>query len=147
MARGNICRRGRSSWRIKIERKADKPGDKPKVFTETVKGRRQDAEKRLTELLGQIDTGRLIEPDKTTVEEHVVAWLGRSPKKGDAPPAPPTGIAPKTAERYRELAESYIYPHLGSTALQKLRPAQVDEWQELLLKSGGPVAGHCRLRR
>jgi integrase-like protein len=135
--RGNIVRRGKSSWRIKIERKGEKPGDKPKVLTETVKGRRQDAEKRLTELLGQIDTGKLIEPDKTTVEEHIVAWLGRSQKKDEAPPAPPTGISPKTAERYRELAEQYIYKHLGHIDMQKLKPLHVAEWQDLLLRSGG----------
>jgi integrase len=138
MSRGNITRRGKSSWRLKIERKSETPGGKPKVFTETVKGKRQDAEKRLTELLGQIDTGKVIEPDKTTVEEYIVEWLGRSPKKkGEAPPATPSGISPKTAERYRELAEAYIYPHVGSTVMQKLRPAQIDEWQEHLLKRGG----------
>jgi integrase len=137
MARGNITRRGRSSWRLKIERKAETPGGKPKVFTETLHGKRQDAERRLTELLGQIDAGKLIEPDKTTVEEYIVDWLGRSPAKGEPSPQPPTGISPKTAERYRELAEQYIYPHLGSTIMQKLRPAQIDEWQEYLLKGGG----------
>ena len=36
-----------------------------------------------------------------------------------------------------ELAEAYIYPHLGSIVLQKLKPAKVAEWQEFLLKCGG----------
>jgi integrase len=137
MSRGNITRRGRNSWRIKVERKGENPGDKPKQFTETVKGRRQVAEKRLTELLGQIDTGKLVEPDRTTVEEYVATWLGRSPAKGEAPPPPPTGISPKTAERYRELAEHYIYKHLGHVGVQKLKPIHVADWQELLLKNGG----------
>jgi integrase len=137
VARGNICKRGRNSWRIKIERASESPGGKPRVHTETIKGRRQDAERKLTESLGQIDTGKLIESDKTTVEEHIVAWLGRTPEKGKEPPPPPSGISPKTAERYRELAESYIFPRLGHVPLQKLRPAQVAEWQEKLLKSGG----------
>src|SRR5262249_2571953 len=44
---------------------------------------------------------------------------------------------PKTAERYRQLAEQQVIPHLGAIALQKLRPAQIQEWHSTLLKSGG----------
>ena len=40
-------------------------------------------------------------------------------------------------ERYRKLAEQQIYPHLGNVILQKLKPAQVADWQETLQKSGG----------
>ena len=79
-----------------------------------------------------------------TVAEYITGWLGPMPKAGEPTPAPPTGLTPKTAERYRELAEAYIYPHLGGVVLQKLKPAKVREWHETLLKSGGaegPAAG------
>jgi hypothetical protein len=33
-----------------------------------------------------------------------------------------TDLAPKTLERYRQLAERQIIRHLGAIALQKLRP-------------------------
>jgi hypothetical protein len=46
-------------------------------------------------------------------------------------------LSPKTLERYRQLAERQIIPHVGATALQKLRPAQIHEWHTKLLKSGG----------
>jgi integrase len=136
VARGNITRRGRASWRLKIEIASNEPG-KRRYHTETIRGRRQDAERRLTALLREEDAGVRVEPDKRTVEEYIADWLGRSSKKNEAPPPTPSGISPKTAERYRELAEAYIYPHLGATTMQKLRPVQVAEWQELLLKSGG----------
>ena len=46
-------------------------------------------------------------------------------------------MAPKTAERYRQLAEQQIYPHLGGIVLPKLKPTMVQEWHGVLLKSGG----------
>lgn len=124
MSCGNITRRGKSSWRIKIEREGDTPG-KRRYYTETVKGRRQDAQKRLTELLGQTDAGTLVERSAVTVAEHVRAWIDTAE------------IQPKTRERYRQLCEQQIVPHLGSTLLQKLRPAAIEAWHATLLEKGG----------
>ena len=61
MARGNITRRGKASWRIKLERESEIPG-KRKYHVETVRGKRADAEKRLTELLRAVDTGTAVDP-------------------------------------------------------------------------------------
>jgi len=124
MSRGNITRRGKHSWRIKLERESAIPG-KRKVHYETVRGKRQDAEKRLTELLAQNDTGILADPSKITVAEHVRAWIRTAE------------VAPKTKERYSELCELQIVPHLGSTLLQKLRPAAIVAWHKVLLEKGG----------
>jgi len=135
MSRGNITRRGKNSWRLKLEVASDVPG-KRKIHYETVKGRRQDAERRLTQLLAQADAGTLIEPSKETVQQYIESWLGRSSEKNE-PPSLPAGLSPKTAERYRQLAEQQVYPHLGSIVMQKLRPAKVAEWHDALLKSGG----------
>ena len=134
MSRGNITRRGKNSWRLKFEVASDVPG-KRKVYYETVKGRRQDAERRLTQLLAQADAGTLVEPSKVTVAEYLRAWLGCPPATGELL-EPPAGLTLKTAERYRELAEGQIIPHLGAITLQKLRPAKVAEWHTELLKSG-----------
>jgi integrase len=57
---------------------------------------------------------------------HLRAWLGG-----------PHGLAAKTVERYAQLAEQQIIPHLGGLPLQKLRPAHVADWHATLLKSGG----------
>jgi integrase len=77
----------------------------------------------------------LPEPSKVTVAEYLRSWLGVE-KEGEPPPPPPAGITPKTAERYRQLAEFQIIPHLGARLLQKLRPAHVQDWHETLLKAG-----------
>ena len=137
--RGNITRRGKRSWRIKFEVASEVPGIR-KSHYETVKGRRQDAERRLTVLLAQADAGTLPEPSNATVKEYIRSWLDGA-----------QGLSGKTLERYRELAEQYIFPHLGFIALQRLRPARIAEWHTTLLQAGGKsgrplsprTVGHC----
>jgi integrase len=127
MSRGNVTRR------------ASTAGVSSSMWASmsAASGKRQDAEKELTRLPGQTDAGTLVEPSKVTVAEYMKGWLGPMPKAGEQAPEPPIGLTPKTAGRYRELAELYIYPHLGSIVLQKLKPAKVREWHETLLRSGG----------
>ena len=134
--RGNITRRGKNSWRLKFDVGVDGAGAGRQTRYITVKGKRQDAQRELTRLLGTADAGTLVEPSKVTVREYIQAWLGASPAPRQPPPPPPHGLGPKTAQRYRQLAEQQIYPHLGSILLQKLRPAMVAEWHETLLKTG-----------
>lgn len=125
MSRGNITRRGKSSWRLKFDLFRHADGRRETRYV-TVKGKRQDAQKELTRLLAQADTGMLPEPSRMTVKECIAAWLDGA-----------HGLAPKTAERYRQLAEQQIYPHLGAVRLQMLKPAKVQEWHGILIKSGG----------
>jgi integrase len=91
-----------------------------------VRGKRQDAQRELTRLLAESDAGTLVEPSKTTVEQCITAWLDGA-----------HGLAPKTAERYLQLAKQQIYPHLGAIMLQRLKPSQIQDWHAHLIKSGG----------
>jgi integrase len=118
-----------------VEVGADGEGKRQTRYT-TVRGKRTDAQKELTRLLGAADTGTLVEPSRVTVAEYLRDWLGQDDDNGVAPP-PPAGLTAKTAERYRELAEDQIIPHLGSIVLQKLRPARLAHWHAHLLKAGG----------
>jgi hypothetical protein len=70
MARGSIQRRGKQSWRIRIEDGVDAAGNR-KRHSVTFKGSRQDAQRELTRILGASDAGTLPEPSKVTVEEHL----------------------------------------------------------------------------
>ena len=122
--KGTITRRGKSSWRLKFDTGRD-AGGKRQIRYETVRGKRQDAEKALTKALGAFHGGTLVELSAITVTEYLRSWLDGA------------DVSPKTLERYKQLAEQQIIPHLGANALQKLRPAQVQEWHATLLKSGG----------
>lgn len=123
--RGHIQRRGKNSWRIKYDAGTEPLTGRRRTRYITVRGNRADAERELTKALRAIDDGTAIEPSKVTVAEHIRAWLDAAE------------VSPKTLERYRQLAEQQIIPHLGAVLLQKLRPVQVREWHGTLLASGG----------
>jgi integrase len=124
--RGNISRRGKQSWRLKFDVETDPVTGERQTRFVTVRGKRQDAERELTRLLTATDAGTLVEPSRITVAEALRTWLGNA-----------HSLAGKTAERYQQLAEQQIIPHLGAIALQKLRPAQIADWHQRLLAAGG----------
>jgi integrase len=140
MGRGNITRRGKNSWRLKFEVGVDACG-KRKTRYVTVKGKRQDAQRELTRLLGAADAGTLPEPSKVTVAEYIRKWLdgepALSPKTAAKRVKRHRTLSPKTVERYRELAELQIIPHLGAKVMQQLKPHEVEDWHETLMNSGG----------
>ena len=122
--KGAIIRRGKTSWRLKFDVGRDGSG-KRKIRYVTVRGKRQDAERELAKLLNSHHEGTDVEPSKITVAEHLRTHLKR------------LTVSPKTLERYSQLAEQQIIPHLGATLLQKLRPAQIQDWHSTLLQRGG----------
>ena len=69
-----------------------------------------------------------------TICEYLHAWLNSTREQ-----------SPKTLERYRELADRQIMPHLGSVKLQKLRPEHIEEWHGKLLSAGlaARTVGHA----
>lgn len=123
--RGHIVRRGKDSWRLKFDVGTDAAGKRCTRY-QTVRGTKADAQRELTKLLASVDRGTLVEPTKTTIAEYIRAWLDGV-----------NDLAPKTLERYRELAERQIFPHIGTVALQKLRPSAVAEWHAKILTAGG----------
>jgi integrase len=123
---GNITRRGKASWRLKFEAgERDQTGKRRTQYV-TIRGTRKDAQIALTRLLVQRDDGIAINPSKTTLAEYLRGWLDNA-----------EGLAGKTRERYRQLAEQQIISHLGGIALQKLRPADIANWHGVLLRRGG----------
>jgi integrase len=126
MSAGNITRRGAHSWRLKYEGgERDPVTGKRRTRFVTVKGTKRDATRELTRLLAEVDNGTAVDPSTMTIAEYVRGWLDAG-----------EGLSPKTLERYRQLAERQIIPHLGATQLQKLRPVQVHDWHTALSASG-----------
>ena len=52
MSRGNITRRGKNSWRLKFDVGTVIMGDRKTRYV-TIKGKRQDAQRELTQLPGR----------------------------------------------------------------------------------------------
>jgi len=99
-----------------------------------VRGTKKDAQRELTRRLAEIANGTAVNPSTLTIGEYLRNWLDTT-----------TGLSPKTLERYRQLSERQIIPHLGSVVLQQLRPAQVDAWHKALLNTGlsARTVGHA----
>src|SRR5262245_28192543 len=123
MKRGNITKRGKDSWQIKFE--GPRIDGKRSVRYATVRGTYKDAQKELTRLLGDRDTGKLAEPTRDTVRERLGVMLDGM-----------VSVSPKTLERYRELAERQIYPYLGSEKIRYLTREQIESWHAALLELG-----------
>jgi len=104
---GGIDERGPDRWRLRWRVDG-------KRFTKSFHGSIGEARKELRRLIKSADDGQHVAPDKVTIETYLGDWLDTD-----------TGLSPKTRERYRQLVERQISPHLGTVALQKLRPVQV----------------------
>ena len=130
--RGNITKRGKNSWQLKFD--VPSVNGKHQQRYATVRGTYKDAQKELTRLLGAADEGALPDPSTSTLAEYLRAWLDTL-----------HGLSPKTLERYRELGDRQIIPHLGATKLQKLAPEQVQQWHSTLIADGlsARTVGHA----
>lgn len=69
-----------------------------------MKGTKKEAEKRLAELLHQLDTGTYMKPGKTTLAEFLQRWL-----RGYVWP----NLAPRTAEGYDSIIRQHLIPGIG----------------------------------
>jgi integrase len=130
--RGTITPRG-SSFRVKVELAADADGTRHRL--QVTCRSKAEAKRELTRLLRELDTGVAVAPDMLTITQHLHGWLWEAPH----------GLAPKTVERYRQLAEQQIFPHLGRVELQKLRPAHIKTWHRDLMATGisARTVGHA----
>jgi integrase len=120
--RGNITKRGKS-WQLKFEMPTI--DGKRQCRYATVRGSYQDAQKELTRLLGDRDTGKLPNATRDTVEEFLTSYLDGM-----------VSVSPKTLERYCELAKRQINPHLGAEKIRYLTREQIEAWHATLLGKG-----------
>jgi integrase len=125
--RGNITKRGRESWRLKFELPRE-PDGRRRYQVVTFRGKRRDAEKKLSELLTAVDKNTFVAPSRVSIGEHVAARIDQWEASG--------AIGARTAERYRELLTGQIAPHLGNMIMQQLKPLDIEAWHRVLRTKG-----------
>ena len=125
--RGHIVKRGKNSYSIVISLGKDTATGKYKYQWETVKGTKKEAEKRLAELLHQIDTGTYMKPAKTTLAEFLQRWLMDYVWPN---------LAPRTAEGYDSIIRQHLIPGIGAIPLIKLNPEQLQRYYSEKLANG-----------
>ena len=135
--RGHITKRGKNSYSIVVSLGRDAATGKYKYQWVSVKGTKKDAEKRLAELIYQLDNGTYIKPGKTTLAEYLERWL----KEYSWP-----NLAPRTTEGYESIIRRHIIPALGKIPLIQLKPEQLQRYYSEKL-SGGRYDGKGDLSR
>jgi len=125
--RGHITQRSKGTYSIKISLGKDPATGKYKSQWFTVKGSKKDTEKRLSELLHQIDTGAFMKPGKTTVADYLARWLVDYAKPN---------LSPRSYERYAGIIRQHLIPDFGSIQLSQLRPEHLQKHYSARLKGG-----------
>jgi len=128
--RGHITKRGKNSWTIVLSLGRDLATGKYGQQWVSVQGTRKDAERKLAELLHQVDTGGFVRPARLTVGELLKRWLKDYVW---------SNLAPKTAEGYEHIVRRHLVPALGSLSLTGLKPEHLQRYYSEKLSSG-----HCK---
>lgn len=124
---GSIRPRGKDTWEIRITLGYDAKGN-AKRKSYTVKGQKKDAQKELTRLLREIDTGRYVAPSKLTVGQYLAQWLPQH--------AVTEQWAATTAEEVKAKMRVQLLPRLGDVPLEKLTVARLDAFVAECLARG-----------
>jgi integrase len=125
--RGHIIRRYKNSYTIVLNLGCDPATGKQKQQWISIKGTKKDAERRLSDLLHQIDTGTFMKPGKTTLGEFLERWL-----KDYVWP----NLAPRTAEGYETIVRRHLIPNLGNISITHLKPEHLQKYYSEMLSSG-----------
>jgi integrase len=136
VSRGHIRRRGRNSWELKFDDVQDAGGKRITRY-QSFKGSRKEAQTKLAELISAAGKGTYVEPTRATVAEFVRGRVDQWEASG--------AITARTAQRYRQLLENQIVPHLGAKPLQRLAILDIEQWHTAL-RNGGLAArtiGHA----
>jgi integrase len=116
--RGSIRQKSKNSWQIQVYTGIG-PDGKHKRHFETVKGRKGDAQKRLTELLASLDKGVYVPPGKLTVADLLKQWLDGYVK---------TNCSQRTLDGYESIIERHLTPALGYVLLKQLTPQAIQAY-------------------
>ena len=124
--RGHIIKRYKDSYTVVLNMGIDPTTGKRKQQWISVKGNKKDAEKRLSEMLHQIDTGSFMAPGKTTVAAFLERWME------DYRP----NLSPVSYEKYRDIVKKRLIPNLGSIPLTQLKPEHLQKLYTAMQKEG-----------
>ena len=125
--RGHIVKRYEDSYSIVLNLGTNPATGKRQQQWITVKGTKKEAEKKLSELLHQLDTGTFMKPGKLTLSDYLEIWLGDY--------AWPN-LSPRTAESYEYIIRRHITPTLGQILLTQLKPEHLQRVYSEKLSKG-----------
>jgi len=124
--KGHIRERSPGRWAIVLETKDAQTGKRKRRW-HSFKGTKRQAQIECARLISELQRGTYLEPNKMLVAAYFEHWLQHMKSQ----------VAPRTHERYGELARKNLVPLLGSTRLTQLKPAHITSAYASALASGG----------
>ena len=112
--KGHIRERSRGSFAIILDTRDPSTGKRKRKW-HSFRGTKRQAQIECARLVSQMSGGTYLEPIKTTLAQFLDQWLADI--KGN--------VAPRTHERYSEIAKKNLVPLLGAITLSKLQPIQI----------------------
>jgi len=116
--RGSVRQKSKNSWQLQIYTGIGPDGKRRRHF-ETIRGRKGDAQRRLTELLASLDKGIYTPPGKMIVAEHLKNWLAGYVK---------THCSERTLDAIESIAKHHLIPSLGHIPLKQLSPKEIQAY-------------------
>lgn len=123
---GQIIKRGKDRWLVRVPRGRDVSG-KRLYHNKTIHGSKKVAQEYLTKTLRDLDTGSFVEPSRRSVAEVLTNWLNTTAKQR---------VRPRTLNDYRWLAERYLIPVLGDRRLSQLHAGDIQTAYATMLDRG-----------
>jgi integrase len=123
--KGHIRERSPGHWAIVIDVRDPQTGKRKRRWY-SFKGTKREAQIERARLLTELQNGTAVEPKRITVAQFLDLWLEYIKPQ----------VAPRTHERYGEIARTYLVPAVGATLLTKLQPMSVSSAYAGLLSGG-----------
>jgi integrase len=114
---GQIIRKGPEKWQLRVYLGESANGQR-KYVSQTVKGRKRQAELRLQDLLRQNDLGVLGDASRQTLNEYLDFWLMSIAK---------SRVSERTHTDYCDLMRRYVRGVIGKVLLGDLRATQIQK--------------------
>jgi integrase len=128
--KGHIRERSPGKWAIILDVRDPATGKRRRKW-HSFSGAKRAAHNECARLISEMNRGAYLEPSKLTLAAFLDQWLEQIRSQ----------VAPRTFERYEELARKNIVPLLGQAVLMKLRPAQISAAYAKALASGRRAGG------
>ena len=125
--KGHIYQRSKGSWTIVYDLPMDAVTGKRRQKSQTVKGTKRDAERALREVLLSLEQGSYVKPNKLTLGEWLDQWCESFVVMN---------TTPRTYVSYRSIIDRHLKPGLGSIALSRLEPQQIQTYYADKLAKG-----------
>jgi len=128
--KGHIRQRSPGHWAIILD--INKDGERKRKW-HSFKGTKREAQAEAARLITAMKEGSYVETSKLALGQYLLDRLTQWETSKQ--------IGHKTAERYRELINNQINPHLGNRQLQKLKAIDIERWHNTLLATGRKDGG------